>query len=96
MRMKFGMVAAICLAVFFTACGNQEEKPETPTPSQETVPAPSPSTNAPAATQEPAKTEVSVGPDGGSIKTKDGTNVSVSDTGGSMGNKNVNLKVKTK
>lgn len=42
------------------------------------------------------KTEISVGPDGASLKTPGGTDVKVSSEGASVGTKDVNIKATTK
>jgi hypothetical protein len=44
--------------------------------------------------KEPAKTEISIGQSGGSVKTKKGTDVSVGETGVKVGTKDVNIDIK--
>lgn len=82
-------VAAGFLLVMLAACGNEEKKTETlstpPPPAQSQAPAKS----AP-------KTEVSVGPDGASVKTKDGTKIQVDGKGVEAGDKKVDIKIKTR
>jgi hypothetical protein len=72
----------------FVACGNSEKKTE------ETKSAESGSATTPAT--EPKKTEVSVGPNGVEVKTKKGDEVKVDGSGGSVGNKDVKIKINTK
>jgi len=44
--------------------------------------------------KEPAKTEISIGQSGGSVKTKKGTDVSVGETGVKVGTKDVKIDIK--
>ncbi len=48
------------------------------------------------ASEEPKKTEVSVGPDGAEVKTKSGTEIKVGEKGASVGSKDVKIDVKSK
>ena len=76
-------------AAFFvpaTACNNQET--ETRQEAEKTTVKPKPG--------ETKKTEVSVGPDGAEVKTKDGTEVKVSESGSSVGTKDTRVKITTK
>jgi hypothetical protein len=83
---KFVLVSAI---FGFVACNNSEKKTEEASATE------SGSSAAPATT-EPKKTEVSVGPNGAEVKTKTGAEVKVDGSGGSVGNKDVKIKINTK
>ncbi|MDF2386639.1 hypothetical protein JMG10_34580 [Nostoc ellipsosporum NOK] len=78
-------LAAGILLVALAACSNDEKKTETPStpPAQSQTPPPA------------QKTEVSVGPDGASVKTKDGTKVAVDKKGAEVGDKKTDIKIKT-
>lgn len=47
-------------------------------------------------TEEPKKTEISVGPDGAAVKTKSGTDVKVGEKGVSVGSEDVKIDIKSK
>jgi hypothetical protein len=74
------------LLIALAACSNDEKKTETPaTPPAQTKAPPPPA----------QKTEISVGPDGASVKTKDGTKVSMDKKGAEVGDKKTDIKIKT-
>ncbi len=74
------------LLIALAACSNEEKKTETPvTPPAQTKAPPPPA----------QKTEISVGPDGASVKTKDGTKVSMDKKGAEVGDKKTDIKIKT-
>ena len=86
--------------VAFMACNSGEEKVETKTTTEESTTTP-PSTTKPSTTtttpkEEPKKTSVSVGPDGASVETKKGNQVSVSKDSVKLGTKDVKISVGTK
>jgi len=86
MKKHLMSLSAGLLLIGMTACSNEEKKTETP------APPPAQSKTPPPPAQ---KTEISVGPDGASVKTKDGTKVSMDKKGAEVGDKKTDIKIKT-
>lgn len=83
------LLAASFLAVI-VACNNQTTEEKKPEQGNSTT------VKTETKTAEPKKTEVTVGPDGAEVKTKTGEEVKVSQSGGTVGTKDVKVKVNTK
>lgn len=73
----------------FVACNNSETKTEETKATES-------GSSTPGTSTEKKKTEVSIGPGGAEVKTKSGAEVKVGESGGSVGNKDVNIKINTK
>ena len=86
MKRQFARFFAAALLFGAVACNNEktEQKEEKTTVS--------PTKTA----GEAKKTEISVGPNGGSVKTRDGKEVELDKSGARVGTKDVNVKVNTK
>ncbi|WP_028787815.1 hypothetical protein [Terrimonas ferruginea] len=87
MKKHLMSLSAALLLIGITACSNEEKKTETPAtpPAQSKAPPPPPA----------QKTEISVGPDGASVKNKDGTKVSMDKKGAEVVDKKTDIKIKT-